>query len=98
MNISTLAPTRYEITATHPDGRCLLIGYTARKSRFGLLNLMRQHSGKIIQTLNIGEHDMVHFATKPRVHCTMGEWTIGFTGRTQRDVRSAGHEHQWIAA
>lgn len=89
--------TRYEITATHPDGRAWLVGYTARPSRHGLLNLMRQHAGKLIQILGIGEQDQMTFGTKPRAHATVSGWTVGLTGRTQREAKQGG-ELPWIAA
>lgn len=87
--IYSTEPTRYEIVATHQDGRAYLIGYTPRLSRQGLLTAMQKHGPAIIAKLAIGATDQMDFATKPRVHAKCAGWTIGFTGRTQRDAQTS---------
>ena len=97
--ISTLEPTRYEITAVHTDGRSFLIAYASGSpSRYRLLSAMQSKGDTIIAKLEIGETDQITFGTKPRPHAKVNGWTIAYTGRTQRDVRSCGDEHAFIAA
>lgn len=91
------APTRYEVTARHPDGRTFLVAYTPRLSRPGLLNAMRGCAVAMIAKLPIGAADIVNWATRPRVHAMIGEWTVGFTGRTQLQAKQEG-EHPFIKA
>lgn len=79
--------TRYEIAARHPDGRALLIGYTPRLSRRGLVAAMQRHGEDVIRVLGIGAADEIAFATRPTIHAKTGAWWIGFTGRTQLDAR-----------
>jgi predicted transcriptional regulator of viral defense system len=83
--------TRYEIAAWHADGRRLPeIAFAARLSRSGLLAAMRNRGDWLVETLAIGEHDQITFGTKPRPHATLGNgWTVGFTGRTQRECITA---------
>ena len=82
--------TRYEIAATHPDGRRLLIAYTPRVSRHGLLAAMRHNAGAVIAVLGIGDADTITWGTQPRPHAITCGWRVEFTGRTQRDARSEG--------
>ena len=89
--------TRHEITARHPDGRTYLVGYTPRKSRRGLLSAMQNVGGPMIEKLDIGEDDEITWATQPTPRAFTGDWTIAFTGRTQRDARMES-EHPFIAA
>ena len=97
--ISTLEPTRYEITASHPGGSCFLVAYTPRLSRHGLLAAMRGRGDAIVARCLSAtpDDDTITWSTKPRPNATMNGWTIGFTGRTQRDCRTNG-EHPDIAA
>ena len=84
--------TRYEITACKDDVT-YLIGYTPRISRMGLLTVMQSHGPAIIEKLGIGNNDAISFACKPRIHAKMDGWTIGFTGRTQREAQYLEHEY-----
>lgn len=81
--------TRYEIVAECGNKR-LLIGYSPRVSRCGLLAAMQNVGPAIIQHLAIGDGDTISWHTKPRIHCLTSGWLIGFTGRTQRDAILAG--------
>ena len=90
--------TRYEIAATHPDGRKWLIGYTPRKSRIGLLLAMQKHGQAIIDRLAIRD-DLTfgEFVAQPLPHVMCDAWRIGFTGRTQLYAKRAG-ELPFVAA
>jgi hypothetical protein len=96
--MKTYRLTRYEIAARHPDGRALLIGYTPRNSRPGLLAAMRRVDTSLIDRLAISDTDSLIWHTKPRPHCVLrDEWTIGFTGRTQVEACNTG-ELMFVAA
>ena len=80
--------TRYEITAKGPDGE-FLVGYTARKTRRGMLEVMRMYHGNLIHLCDTNEMTVPsHFKAKDGI--VMGDWTIKFSGRTQRDAISNG--------
>ena len=87
--------TRYEITATHQDGRTWLVGYTPRYSRAGLLNAMRKVGADLVDRLAIGDSDTMAWGTKPRPYCMTSGWLIAFSGRTQLDARMQG-PHRFI--
>lgn len=97
MSIST--QTRYEITASHEDGRCFLVAYAARNSRAGLVDAVRSRAEALIAKCGLPE-DVAFGATgtKPRPFTTLGDWTVKFTGRTQRDVKMEGGAHPYIGA
>ena len=84
--ISSLEPTRYEITARHADGRELLVVYTSQKSRNGLLKAIRGNASVLFP------EDALFYglSAKPLPHVTCCNWIIGFSGRTQRQAYSEG--------
>lgn len=84
--------TAYEIAATvKGEESKVLIGYTSRKSRFGLLKVMQNHGEKIIARYNITDAEQVTFRASPLPYAIFGERvSIGFTGRTQKDAKQAG--------
>lgn len=99
--ISTLEPTRYEIAARHIDGRAFLVCYAAGSpSRQRLLRALQSKGDAIISRCGIGADDQMTFTTKPRPAAMVAGWTLAYSGRTQRDVRSAGQgaELEFIAA
>lgn len=97
--ISTTEPTRYEILAFRANGESFLIGYSAGSpSRHRLLAAMQKHGQTIITKLGIGENEQITFGTKPRPFAETAGWKIAYTGRTQREVRTAGNEYPFIAA
>lgn len=92
MNAETLAKldaikyhsTRYELTISHPDGRRYLVAYTPRKNRAGIFDAISEATRGPWLVAKTGDQD-IHFAKRVADGATMGEWTINFTGRTQRD-------------
>jgi hypothetical protein len=82
--------TRYEITATHSDGRAFLVAYTPRLTRPGLLHAIQVRSEAIVAKLGAAVGDRFDVHLKPRIHATLAGWTIGFTGRTQHEAKMAG--------
>lgn len=95
--IGTNEPTRYEIIATHQDGRKFLVSYAGGSpSRYRLLSAMQSHGDALIEKLAVGETDQITFGTKPRPFAKVCGWTIAYTGRTQREVRTLGTAHPFI--
>jgi hypothetical protein len=88
--VSRYEITRYEIVATHTDGRQWLIGYSPRVSRIGLLRAMQRVGPQMIERLGITDDGVVTWGTRPWAHCFMDGWRIGFTERTQRDCHMSG--------
>lgn len=82
--------TRYEITATHPDGRAFLVAYTPRLSRPGLLKAIEVRTADVIAKLGVAAGDKLDVHLRPRIHATVDQWRIGFTGRTQHEAKIAG--------
>lgn len=87
-------PTRYEIAATKGERR-ILVGYTARKSRHGILAMLRQRGAEMIERLEIGESDLL---TTDKGALLVSGWRIAFTGRTQRDCIMEGELTEQVAA
>lgn len=95
--ISSLEPTRYEITARHPDGREFLICYQAyHKSASALMRAVRERGQTIIDKLAITDSDSAKLTKSWPAHLTLGQWRLGYTGRTQRDVANSRVEWQFI--
>jgi hypothetical protein len=82
--------TRYEIAARHRGGHKLLIGYTPHKSRPDLLAAVQEQTLEIIAVLGIRGSDEIIIEPQPPHCCRIGEWCIGFTGRTEARAKSEG--------
>jgi hypothetical protein len=80
--------TRYEVVARR-NGRAVLIGYTPRRSRPGLIAAMRKHGPQLIEFLRPGEHDAILLGGYPP-DFVIGEWRVGFSGRTQARAQHDG--------
>jgi hypothetical protein len=76
--------TAYEVVMTNGK-ETFLVGYTARKSRVGLRNLILGTAvGKRIATF-LSDEDEITFG----VHAiTFLDWTIKFSGYTEKDARN----------
>lgn len=89
-------PTRYEVTATKPGQPTYLIGYSPRISRRGLADMIQDRGPWIVVILDISPDTLIGIEMRPRIHATVSGWTIGYTGRTQREARQQG-AHPFIA-
>lgn len=78
--------TAYEILATRNE-QVFLVGYARQVSRAGLLKAMQRRGPELLATLAIGKDDKITFSCRPRVHAIMDGWTIGFTGRTEKESK-----------
>ena len=83
-------PTRYEIAASHGDGRRYVVAYTPRVSRPGLREALTNRRALIATRCEGITAKLAYLKRDGRWTATSGAWTFGFTGRTQRDARSAG--------
>lgn len=87
-----MKPTRYEVCAER-DGVRLLVGYTARRSRPGMLELCRR-DGTAAALLAMSEPPGGYMAVwawampwKPRESASIGDgWVVRFTGRTEKEA------------
>lgn len=80
-------PTRYELAATHADGRKVLIAYSPRRNRQGLLAAARERGELLVK---LAGTDSITFAKLAAGGATMGAWSIKYTGRTQREAYTEG--------
>lgn len=80
--------TRYEVVAHGPAGETIRVGFTRRRSRPGLMEVLRSRGEELVEAMDVGDDDRLTLHTKPNVHATFEPcgWTVGFTGRTEREV------------
>lgn len=85
--------TLYELAAIKGN-RQILIAYSHSRSRMGLLAAVRKRGPEVIMALELTDTDLLEFS-KPvrdfsilatRNNARIGEWAVGFTGRTQHDA------------
>ena len=77
-------PTRYEVVLSNGTAS-YLVGYTSRKSRPGLMACIRQHGPAILRITELSESARFTWSG-PIAHLGENNWTIRFSGRTQRDA------------
>ncbi len=77
--------TAYELIAENGE-RKVLAGYCAR-GRAGLLRMIRQNAAAWVAFAGA---DNITFAKKASEGAVIGDWTIRFSGRTEREVVMAG--------
>ncbi len=78
--------TRYEVAMIQPSGERILIGYTSRKSRHGLLERLRTQGPQIIAFLGLDDNAAMVPGKNAAAGFRIGETVFRFTGRTQRDA------------
>ncbi len=76
--------TRYELAIRHPDGRCYLVSYSDRKSRDAIFHSVAAES-RATRLIELTGDPQIRFGKRVADGATMGEWTVNFTGRTQRE-------------
>lgn len=82
--------TKYEVVATSPDGRRVLLGYTPRKGRQGLCDLISSRRERAEAIVRLCGSEEYRTAKAARDGATCGEWKINFSGRTQRECYLGG--------
>lgn len=89
--------TAYELTITHPDGRKFLVCYSCRQGREAIFDAVSNEDRVAAIVKLTGDGD-IHFAPRAADGATMGDWSIRFSGRTQREciLGSGGPELEYI--
>jgi len=83
--------TKYEVVATHPDGRRFRVGYLGQLSRRGLFLLMRAVGERLVRVMGLDESATMQVnGSAKRPTATVGSWTVAVSGRTQRDAILSG--------
>lgn len=85
--VPTFDPTRYQVAVYHRDGRKFVLGYTARKSRYGVDAMLAGADLAAIREFT-GLPGSTVWKIKRGAY-VFGDWSIGFTGVTERDVKNA---------
>lgn len=84
--------TRYELVAsrgTGPDRESYLIAYTSRNNRRGLWAAITD-SNRVDKLVKLTGSKSIDFGKRAADGGTMGDWTIRFSGRTQRECYLEG--------
>ena len=84
-------PTRYELTLSNGT-TTYLVCYSMRKSRSSLYHIACKWADRIKKVTGTVE---IIFAQTVAGGGRLGDWTLKFSGRTQRDAQYAG-EHPWL--
>lgn len=87
-------PTRYELVAEKGDER-ILIAYSMRTGRRALLTAAQKHGHALLAMMKLDDNTKFEFLKPAAKGAKVGDWTIRFSGRTQRDAISNG-ELPWI--
>jgi len=83
-DISTLESTKYEVGLVRDGKIVYVLGYTARKSKTGILNLNTKDIARFFtQAERDGEFK---YSAKSGFVFNGGSIRMGFTGRTKREV------------
>ena len=78
--------TRYELAMIRGDDR-ILVCYTNRRGRAGIMDAVHSRATAMIWRTGT---DRITFAKRAGDGATMGDWSIQFTGRTQRECYIEG--------
>jgi hypothetical protein len=81
--------TAYELVAIRDDRR-ILIAYSQGRSRHSILAACRNRGQQVIDALGISASDLLMFAKRASDGCTIGPWSIRFSGRTEREAILTG--------
>jgi hypothetical protein len=82
--------TRYEVALSLDDGRKLLVCYTPRKNRAGLLSAIQNRGRAILAHMpDLSDDARMSYAAATGFNLGDGH-RVHFTGRTQRDAICSG--------
>ena len=84
--------TRYELAIHNTEGQSYLIAYCESKRRQTILSAVNKRALKLVKLTG---HDEITFAKKSKDGAVMGDWSIVWTGRTQRDA-ICENELTWV--
>lgn len=84
--------TRYELVMLHSrTGQRLRLCYTARNNRRGLIDAIRNGGTDLTRVAGAEE-----FTLGKGPSARIGDWTLTFSGRTQREAIAANAELPWF--
>lgn len=86
-------PTRYELIAERGETR-ILIAYSMRTGRHALLTSTQKHGPALIAMMGLTDEARIVFLKPAARGAQIGEWSIRFSGRTQREAIQS--ELPWI--
>lgn len=81
--------TRYEVAARHPSGESVVVGFTARNSKAGLIDVLRSRADELLALLDDSMDDDEEYPFEREAGLwtwRVNDWSIGFTGETERSV------------
>lgn len=100
--------TLYEAVLVHQDGRVASLAYIGGATKTRLLQYVYKHADAVAtfcgtDVIRAADIHQDHFApvqaafptSSVRVFAVMGGWSLGFSGRTQRQAIMHG-EHPWF--
>ena len=82
--------TRYEVRLTLPDGRAMLVCYTPRKNKAGLLDAIQSRGKAILAHMPEMPDDSRLTYDKAQGFALGNGASVAFSGRTQRDCILTG--------
>lgn len=87
----------YEVVATHPDGRSVLVCYLCTLSKRGLFEAIRSRGPRLIASLGLPDDvSAILGGVAKRPTAIVGAWSIRLSGRTQRDAIVSGAELPYL--
>lgn len=88
--------TKYEVTVSN-DRETYLVGYTARKSRRGLVDAIQRRGQDMLAVLALSDDARFEFTKTSQIEARLGDWwVVRFTGRTQKDALCTHSEYRYI--
>lgn len=83
--------TAYELAMVHPDGRRVLVCYSNGRSRNDVFTIVQKRAQHVARLLGVAAESLqITFAKRSGEGATIGEWSVVWTGRTQREAYIAG--------
>ena len=79
--------TMYELAAIHTDGRRVLIAYSDGKGRRDVWNCCHNRATAVVALTG---SEIFDFGKRAADGAVIGEWSIRFTGRTEREAIMEG--------
>lgn len=89
--------TKYELTISR-DHQTFLLAYTMRHGRADLVRAIRNRGEMLLRVLALAEDARFEFISTKQPKARLGDWTIEFTGRTQKDAICTRSEHSYIGS
>jgi len=86
--------TKYELVLTNGSAT-YLVAYTARKGKTDLIKAIRARGESMLAICQLDDEARFTFTT-PQSAQLGTDWTVRFTGRTQKDAICTQSEHRYV--